>query len=507
MIRRHHMSARVHGLAVHGVVVLGLAAALAGLTPGVGRADGTVPSIAVAKTATTFDGGQPLDDPKTVIETGSEVVFDVAVVNTSATTVWLTDLSDSQYGAITTLDHPEMLDTTCQLGSPASTPPVGGILPGATYTCSFTAEVKRSEHQELEHRNAVSAVAVDHHGTSTSASTDEEVLSFSFVSPTVSLTKTDGDATVSEPGGDVSYALEITNTSNESVTITRLTDVITYATPPAVSAELDLLAPTAPVVGSTCAAVAIAAGDVYRCEFAVTLSGVSQLVSDVAEVTVEDNDAAAGLIPPVTARAGETTPITPAEAGPRAADLAIVKTASADVVDQGRPVSFELRVVNQGPDVATDVEVSDVVPAAFDIIGISSADFACDAGGDAVRCTTPELAVGATGVVILQAVVNAGVTGTVSNTAVVAGAVPDPDPGNNTSTADIEVPEVAVLPPPTTAPPTTPATTPSTPPTTPPATLPSTGSNPSGLLAIAAGALIAGGALVCGSGRRRRQTN
>jgi uncharacterized repeat protein (TIGR01451 family)/LPXTG-motif cell wall-anchored protein len=508
MIRRRQMSGTRE---THGVVVFGLAAAVtfAGIVPGfVEQADDAAPSLVVTTTAASFDGGQPFEGPTTVAETGSDVVFDVSVANTSTTTVWLTDLSDSHYGDITTVGHPEMLDTTCRLGSPAVTAPVGGILPGATYRCSFTAEVQRSGRQELERRATVSAVAVDRRGTTTSASTDEQVLSFTLVSPTVSMTKTDGGATVPEPGGDVAYALEITNTSNESVTITRLTDVITYAAPPAVSAELDLLAPTAPVAGSTCAAVTIAAGADYRCEFVVTLSGTAQLVGDVAEVTVEDDDAAAGVIPPVTATASDTTPITIDEVGAGAADLAIVKTASAAVVDQGRPVSFELRVVNQGPAVATDVEVSDAVPAAFDVIGISSADFACAAGGDAVRCTRPELAVGAAGIVVVQAIVNAGVTGAVSNTATVAGGVPDPDADNNTSTISIEVPEVAVVPPSTAPPPTAPSTTPpTTPPTGPPTTLPSTGTSPSGMMAIAAGALMAGCALVVGSVRRRRHTS
>jgi uncharacterized repeat protein (TIGR01451 family) len=482
------------------MVALGLSAVLAvavvapGATPVVGAerpvAAAGEPTIAVMSTAASFDGGQVFDDPKSVIETGAVVTFDVAVTNTSTETVWLVDLASSAYGDITATapDHPRVMDTTCELGIPDAAPPTGGIAPGETYECGFVAEVARSDDRELEHRDVVSAVAVDADGTSTPTATDDEVLAFTLVPPTVSMTKSDGDASVTEPGGNVTYVLEIANTSNEPVTITGLTDLVTYTSPQTVSVEVDLLDPTPPVVESNCSAATVPPSDVHRCEFVLGLAGTPQLVSDVAEVAVVDDDAASGLIAPVTATASDSTPITLADTVAVVADLAIVKSASAEVVDQGRPVAFELRVVNNGPDTATEVLVVDDVPAAFEVIGVASPDFGCDADGNTVRCARAELAVGARGTIVVQAVVNAGVVGTVSNTAAVTGGVPDPDPADNSSTDSIVVPDVAVLPPPTSTAP----------------VLPRTGSDPAGLAAIALAALTGGCALVIGSVRRRR---
>ena len=133
------------------------------------------PTIGVTKTAVSFDNGELFGDPKTVIESGADVTFDIVVTNTSNETVWVTSLTDSVYGDITDATNSAILDTTCALG----TPPSGGIAAGDTYTCSFTAEVKRSDLQELQHENTVTAVAVDNDGNSTPEVTDDEILPFS----------------------------------------------------------------------------------------------------------------------------------------------------------------------------------------------------------------------------------------------------------------------------------------------------------------------------------------
>jgi len=171
-----------------------------------------------------------------------------------------------------------------------------------------------------------------------------------------------------------------------------------------------------------------------------------------------------------------------------AADLAIVKTASADTVEAGNAVSFDLKVTNNGPDAATDVVVSDTVPTQLTITGVATTDFTCNTVGQVITCTRPELAVGASGTITVSTTVNLGVVGTVSNTATVTGSRPDPIPSNNTFTDSILVPEAQQIPPP-------PA----------PLPLPSTGSNVNSLLAIAMSFLMGGLALVLMTVKRRRQ--
>ena len=203
------------------------------------------------------------------------------------------------------------------------------------------------------------------------------------------MTKTDNDASVAEPGGDVTYFLEITNTSNEPVTITELTDVVTYQTPASVSGELDLLAPAAPVVSSTCTTATIDAGEVYKCQFVLTLSGTAQLVSDVAKVTVEDNDAAARRIPPATATADDNTPITDVKPV-----VEVVKTANPTTIEPGDEVTYTYTIFNRST--VEDIKIESFVDDKFtfgptecpDVVGKTlTKDDGDDASGtDQVTC-------------------------------------------------------------------------------------------------------------------------
>src|SRR5947199_74131 len=86
------------------------------------------PSIIVTKTAT----------PTSVKEPGAAVTFTVKVKNTSVSSdpVTLNELTDDVYGDLDKDSLPAShtwTSSTCDTG--------GTILPGATYTCSFTGQV------------------------------------------------------------------------------------------------------------------------------------------------------------------------------------------------------------------------------------------------------------------------------------------------------------------------------------------------------------------------------
>ena len=176
------------------------------------------PTVVVTKTA----------NPTTLPETGGNVTFTVDVQNTSFESVTLTTFNDNVFGALGG-------QGTCILGVT--------ILPGATYTCSFTKPLAQVG-TETSHTNVVTGVVTDDDG-STATDDDDAVVTYTLIPPTVEITKTDGDATVTAPGGPVTYTLQITNTSDEHVTVTTLTDTITY-TSPANVIVVNLLAPTAP---------------------------------------------------------------------------------------------------------------------------------------------------------------------------------------------------------------------------------------------------------------------
>ncbi len=112
------------------------------------------------------------------------------------------------------------------------------------------------------------------------------------------------------------------------------------------------------------------------------------------------------------------------------ADLAIVKTAPA-LVTEGNPFSYTLAVTNNGPATATNVTVSDTLPANTTFV---SASAGCSEVAGVVTCGAGTLASGGSASFTVNVI--AGSAGnSIVNIGTVAGDQSDPDPANNTSTA------------------------------------------------------------------------
>lgn len=121
------------------------------------------------------------------------------------------------------------------------------------------------------------------------------------------------------------------------------------------------------------------------------------------------------------------------------ADLSIVKTASPVPVAAGGTVTYTLTVTNAGPSPAQNTVLTDVLPPAvlnpeFAVQG--GADFAPWPGSYAIGT----LAAGETFLVTIRGTLNpSAATGTLTNTAVVESATPDPTPDNNRDTTETPV--------------------------------------------------------------------
>jgi uncharacterized repeat protein (TIGR01451 family)/LPXTG-motif cell wall-anchored protein len=169
--------------------------------------------------------------------------------------------------------------------------------------------------------------------------------------------------------------------------------------------------------------------------------------------------------------------------------VAIVKTASVELVGAGNVFDWILDVTNNGPATASNVVVGDVVPSPFVITGVTSSDFDCGNSGNTVTCTAASMAVGATGqVTITVSVPLTADDGTVTNVGTVGADEPDPDLTNNSDEASVVVVAQAA--------PTT---------TLPPVTLPKTGTDATGDLVRGALMLLLLGAGAVLVTRRRRE--
>ena len=125
-----------------------------------------------------------------------------------------------------------------------------------------------------------------------------------------------------------------------------------------------------------------------------------------------------------------------------AADLAITKADSPDPVTVGSVLTYTIGVQNLGPDVATDVKVTDELPKGVDFVSATSTAGKCARKGRKVTCDLgqvdpPGLNYGAPPTVTLSVIPRK--TGVISNTASVKGDQKDPVASNNKATVTTSV--------------------------------------------------------------------
>jgi uncharacterized repeat protein (TIGR01451 family) len=230
------------------------------------------PSIAVTKS----DGGLQLPEP------GGIAAYTVTVTNTGATTVKITAASDLLVNLNKTIDISTVNDwvvyTTCQnlVGTT--------LAPKATTSCQFEIPVAGDAGYVKTDKVTITATDSDKNTATASATDTTPVYD---VLPSLEVTKSDNGATVTAPGGDVTYAVTVHNTSVEAVTMTEVWDIID-------GEWMDLSEPNGPIVVTDCGNLVgeqLAIDGVATCEFTLHLTGAAGTsVEDTVAVAVVDNE-------------------------------------------------------------------------------------------------------------------------------------------------------------------------------------------------------------------------
>jgi len=145
-------------------------------------------------------------------------------------------------------------------------------------------------------------------------------------------------------------------------------------------------------------------------------------ITNTVFVSTDDNDPN-----PANNRFSLTTAVNPS------ADMAITMSASPSPAPRGTNFAYTLLVTNNGPTQATNVTVSDPVPATVSLVSALASQGGCTLGA-VVTCALGGMNSGATATITIVVTAPA-VTGLViSNTATVTATEPDPNPANNTFT-------------------------------------------------------------------------
>lgn len=147
-----------------------------------------------------------------VDEPGEMVTFDVTIRNDSPfAKVVIDSIDDDIFGDLTTFPG-----STCEAPQ--------AIAPGATYACSFTGYVTGLGGET--HVNVVTAVGTDENDN-VLEDDDDAVVAIVDLLPSVGLVKTASVSEVLEPGADVTFTIDIVNTSPaDAVWLTSLTDTV-----------------------------------------------------------------------------------------------------------------------------------------------------------------------------------------------------------------------------------------------------------------------------------------
>ncbi|MFN2274296.1 MAG: sortase domain-bontaining protein [Anaerolineales bacterium] len=320
-----------------------------------------LPDISVSKSA----------NPLTVPETGGNVTFTIVVTNNAAETATLTDLSDDQFG-----------DLNGQ-GSCAT----GGTIAasGGSYSCSFTGAVPAGDASGSGHTNVVTAGAADNNGNIDS-DFDSATVTYTDVAPSVVVTKSASPTSVVDPGGLVTFSVDVRNTSGETLTLTSLVDDV----------HMNLNGQGTCATGGS-----IAPGGTYSCSFTASVTG-SAGSSEIDTVTavVTDNEGTTG------SHFDSATVIITA---PTAIDVSLDKGVSDASPYAGDTVTFTLLIANAGPATATNVDVTDVVPSGYGYVpgSIAGGDSrnAADPGGSGLTWTINSLGAGSSASLTYQALV------------------------------------------------------------------------------------------------------
>ena len=134
-----------------------------------------------------------------------------------------------------------------------------------------------------------------------------------------------------------------------------------------------------------------------------------------------------------------------------AADLGITKSASSGTIVVGSNVTYTITVVNNGPDSASSITVTDNLPGSLAFVSCAATGSGvCSGSGNNRIVSFGSLAAGASVTVTIVASLDCSVSNgqSIGNTASVTSPVPDPVSGNNSSTVNFTVsnPPRAILP-------------------------------------------------------------
>ena len=324
-------------------------------------------------------------------------------------------------------------------------PPSGTLLNATNYECTiaslangasavFTVVTEASDdlHPDSDHditqTFTTSADEADPDGTDNG---ETETTLYDVSHADISVTNSDAPDPVA-PGETITYSQSIANNGPDTATNAAFTQSVPAGT------TFQSFAPSA---GWTCGTPAVGGTGAITCtkpSMTSSESGTFSLVVNVIGTgTITSTVTGASDVPdPV---ANNTAEVTTTSFAPPSADLGITKTTGASSAPEGSTVTYTIVVTNDGPDAATNVVLTDTLPAELLFRSISEpAGFSCTTPAvgstGTITCDAATLADGAS-VTFTLVVEVAASSGVIVNSATAASDTADANSGNDSGDA------------------------------------------------------------------------
>ncbi|HVB85455.1 MAG TPA: C25 family cysteine peptidase [Candidatus Dormibacteraeota bacterium] len=238
-------------------------------------------------------------------------------------------------------------------------------------------------------------------------------------------------------GNTITYTITVTNNGPATATGVSLVDTL-----PAAATFTSITAspvgtwvcgtPTGTPLKETCTNASLVSGAPGTTTFTMLM----KVVAGTAPGTVITNSAVVSATQSDPYSPNNTASATSVVASPTQADVAIVKSASPNPVEQQTNLTYTLQVTNNGPAVAQNLTVTDPLPTQVTFVSASipANQGTCTQSAGTVTCTISSLSVGGVAIITINTTADTFSSATTTtNTATVSTTTSDPNPANNSS--------------------------------------------------------------------------
>ncbi len=393
----------------------------------------TTPTNTVTTTTTVAPSADLLvqlnqSEPSALV--GQDLTYTIDVINAGPSNATGVILSDTLPANSTVVSATSTMGATPQINGTSLTANISALPNGQTAVITVIIMPLTGAVPSITDSASVTSATTDPNTVNNSASLPTQVAADSDLVLTVV-----PSATSVQVGQNLTYTYTVVNNGPNDATTTALTDPL----PTGVS----FVSGTVTVAGVVAAAPTLVGGSVVAnlgtvtngstATVTIVLSpGEAALPSIVNVATV-----ASALVSPIPTdgTATVTTPVT------ALADVGVTITGPTGTVPVGQDVTYTINVLNNGPDDAAGVTISDLIPASLTYVSASSTTPGVTPTftGSTVSAVIGTLTVGGTAQVTIVALTSAAAAPTVSDMVNVTSSTQDPNPSNNQASVTTSV--------------------------------------------------------------------